>query len=78
MNKFTREFLESLTFTLFNKNDWMEFSGCETNFPLIARTDEYTIIVDGANIDIYLNSSCDYIGFYAETNKGRELSWNSF
>jgi len=34
-------------FRPFDKSDWMSYSGCETENPLIAETDEWVIIVDG-------------------------------
>ena len=36
----------------FTKYDWMSFSGCESENPLIGETDEWVIIVDGNEIEI--------------------------
>lgn len=36
----------------FTKTDWMGFSGCETENPLIGETDEWVVIVDGNYIEI--------------------------
>ena len=39
-------------FAPFTKADWMSYSGCETENPLIAETDEWVIIVDGNFVEI--------------------------
>ena len=36
----------------FTKADWMCYSGCETENPLIGETDEWVVIVDGNEIEI--------------------------
>lgn len=42
-----------LQFRPFSKADWMSFSGCNTDNPLIAETDELLVIVDGNEIEIF-------------------------
>lgn len=46
------------TFRVFNKNDWMSYSGCETTEPLICETDEYTLIVADTAVS-YIDSEGD-------------------
>lgn len=40
------------TFRPFTKLDWYSFSGCESANPLIFESDEYTIVIDGNNINM--------------------------
>ena len=72
----SREFLESLSFRPFDKYDWMDFQGCETSFPLIAKEDDMTIIVDGNMISVYNDNEPS--GFYTEIDKGYDLVWTKF
>lgn len=55
-NEMTREQALMLVATTqmrpFTKADWMGFSGCETENPLIGETDEWVVIVDGNFIEI--------------------------
>lgn len=52
----TREYALVLVATTemkpFTKADWMAYSGCETENPLIGETDEWVVIVDGNEIEI--------------------------
>lgn len=40
------------TFRPFTKMDWYSFAGCETANPVICETDEYTIVIDGDNVNM--------------------------
>ena len=42
-----------LTFRDFAQSDWMSFGGCESEKPLIAETDEYTIMIDGDIVEFF-------------------------
>lgn len=37
----------------FSKADWMSFSGCETENPLIGEFDEFLIVLDGNALEIF-------------------------
>lgn len=52
----------SLQFRPFEKADWMSFSGCNTDNPLIAESDEYLVIVDGNEIEVFV-ADTEYEGF---------------
>ena len=39
--------IASATFHPFGESDWYSFSGCKTENPMIAETDQYLIILDG-------------------------------
>lgn len=43
----------TLQFRPFSKADWMSFSGCNTDNPLIAETDELLVILDGNELEIF-------------------------
>ena len=55
-NAMTREtallLLATTTMEPFTKADWMSFSGCNTENPLIGETDEWVIILDGNELEI--------------------------
>jgi hypothetical protein len=39
-------------FLPFTKADWYSFAGCESENPLICEAEEYTIIIDGNNVNM--------------------------
>lgn len=54
MNRETALFLVATTeMKPFTKADWMGFSGCESENPLIGENGDYLIIVDGNIIEIF-------------------------
>lgn len=40
------------TFDSFTEADWYAFAGCETKNPLISQNEEYSIVIDGCNINM--------------------------
>lgn len=40
------------TFDSFTEADWWSFAGCETKNPLICQTEEYSIVIDGNNVNM--------------------------
>lgn len=40
------------TFRPFTKVDWYSFAGCESENPLIFESEEYSIVIDGSNINM--------------------------
>jgi hypothetical protein len=49
----TSKFLTSLNFKVMDKFDKQGFWGCESPVPLLAETEEYLIILDGAYCEVY-------------------------
>ena len=47
------DMIARLTFREFTQADWMSFGGCESEKPLIAETDEYTIVIDGDIVEFF-------------------------
>ena len=39
-------------FRPFEEADWWAFAGCESKEPMIGETDEYIIVLDGAQVNI--------------------------
>jgi len=39
-------------FDSFTEADWWSFAGCETKDPLICQTEEYSIVIDGNNVNM--------------------------
>ena len=44
------KFMATLTFRPFNDSDWSGWAGCESAEPMIAETDEITVIIDGDTV----------------------------
>lgn len=41
----------------FDEEDWFAFAGCESNNPLIAYCRDFTLLVDGTYIEVYLSEA---------------------
>jgi hypothetical protein len=56
-NEMTREQALMLVATTemkpFTKADWMSYSGCETENPLIGEFDDFLIVLDGNELEIF-------------------------
>ena len=44
--------ISETSFMVFDSVDWEVFSGCQTDDPRIGFKDEYTIVIDGSNINV--------------------------
>lgn len=44
------KFMATLTFRPFDDSDWMGWAGCESAEPMIAETDDITVIIDGETV----------------------------
>lgn len=53
MSLITRDFLESLNFTVMSQMDRQAFAGCESPLPLSAENEKYLVIVDADYCEVY-------------------------
>lgn len=54
----------------FSKEDWRAFTGCESESPLIAHLRDFTLVVDGTYVEVYLHE-----GGYEGSRLAGNLTW---